>query len=236
MKEDKHWAKSFRKHALLTLGILIVLLVIGVAYPIIVHADSPFGWITSRLSWLPLLVWPQNTLTLTPEDAEIGDIVVRWRSGSQQAVLDLDEGHSGRFPHEYGENDFLPSFVVRVERRADTGGILIAKSFLMSSDPSRGTPLGPPCERVVRQLTPDEMGEVVACFAHPDTWGPRSPDTVGMDGARWVVETATPGNYHSNSQWSPKRGKLRDCGLLMLDLSRLEIHRDLFGVSASTII
>lgn len=50
------------------------------------------------------------------------------------------------------------------------------------------------------------------------------PNTIGLDGAQWVLEAVKNGNYKVVDRWSPEKGPIKNLGLiLVLDFARLKL-------------
>jgi hypothetical protein len=57
----------------------------------------------------------------------------------------------------------------------------------------------------------------------PSEPAPRS-DVVNLDGAQWILEASSHGDYHVIDRWSPRKGPLRELGLyLTRTLGRLDV-------------
>ena len=57
-----------------------------------------------------------------------------------------------------------------------------------------------------------------------DFWNLRTNnEDVGMDGAQWIIEGVSGGNYHLVERWSPEEGEVREIGMELLKLSGLKV-------------
>jgi hypothetical protein len=53
---------------------------------------------------------------------------------------------------------------------------------------------------------------------------PERSDVVNLDGAQWILEASSRGDYHVIDRWSPRKGPLLELGLyLALTLGRLDV-------------
>ena len=48
-------------------------------------------------------------------------------------------------------------------------------------------------------------------------------ESLGFDGAYWIVEGLSRGNYHIVERWSPKKGSIKEIGLHFLEISGLDV-------------
>jgi hypothetical protein len=54
---------------------------------------------------------------------------------------------------------------------------------------------------------------------------PTHGGTLGLDGARWIIEGVRDGTYHIVDRWSP-RGKARSLGVSFLDVAGFKVKED----------
>jgi hypothetical protein len=86
---------------------------------------------------------------------------------------------------------------------------------------------GDELRRITRQLTTREEIQVRRAIQRAGMWSPsRSPKSGGLDGAVWLLEGRHASRYQAISRWSPEEGKVREAGLLLLELSGLNIDAD----------
>jgi hypothetical protein len=80
-----------------------------------------------------------------------------------------------------------------------------------------------------RALTTTDVADLMARIQSTDFWKIPTAESmkgVGMDGAEWVLEGVSDGNYHVVTRWSPEKGSYRKlCLFFIHDLARLKIPR-----------
>ena len=54
---------------------------------------------------------------------------------------------------------------------------------------------------------------------------PSKKETLGLDGARWILEGLKKGRYHVVERWSPEGGKFREAAECLIGLSKLDIEK-----------
>lgn len=54
---------------------------------------------------------------------------------------------------------------------------------------------------------------------------PTKKETLGFDGAQWVIEGLQDGKYHLVDRWTPESGSIRKIGLFLLELSGLKVKK-----------
>ncbi len=75
-----------------------------------------------------------------------------------------------------------------------------------------------------RDLPQQEIDEFRRELANADFWTlPVWERVLGLDGAEWIIEGATPDEYHVVTRWSPQDGPVRAIGLMMLKFSGLAV-------------
>ena len=88
---------------------------------------------------------------------------------------------------------------------------------------------GHPVQNESRALTTTDVADLMARIQSTDFWKIPTAESmkgVGMDGAEWVLEGVSDGNYHVVTRWSPEKGSYRKlCLFFIHDLARLKIPR-----------
>jgi hypothetical protein len=81
----------------------------------------------------------------------------------------------------------------------------------------------------VKRMSSRETQWFLARIEELDYWDLSSEEaedanTIGLDGAQWILEATKGGNYKIVHRWSPEKGPIRVLGLMMLlDLSKLKL-------------
>ena len=115
---------------------------------------------------------------------------------------------------------FHPPIAVRLTVTQGTARILsVQLSGAGGYDP------GTVVHRAEHLLPPQEWNQVrdainVAHFWQMGAWEGKPG---GLDGAQWVIEGRAGAKYHVVDRWCPESGPVRELGLLLMRLARLEI-------------
>lgn len=111
---------------------------------------------------------------------------------------------------------FNPGISVRVEFDLDS-----AELFATKLDGAGGYAPGNVAQHVKRALLPEDWTKVQQALAESDFWNLQTNEqSLGLDGARWIVEVAEYDRDHVVDRWSG--GEVESIGRMLLDLSQLE--------------
>jgi len=120
---------------------------------------------------------------------------------------------------------FHPPFLVQVERRGEDRVLLVkALDSPWSASPD-GIHVGTLALTQRKALRPDAWDRLAA-MRREAFWGAPSSDPSaerGVDGAMWILEGRSWGEYHIVERWTPREGAFREMCLAMLDLSGLNL-------------
>lgn len=111
---------------------------------------------------------------------------------------------------------------VRIERR-ENGTYLTAVEL----DGAGGYAPGAVSRRIERLVDAEQARSFLRALEQAGVWaegGERR--TLGLDGARWIVEARDGARYRVHDQWSPDSGPVRDMGLAFLALAGLDVPQD----------
>jgi hypothetical protein len=117
---------------------------------------------------------------------------------------------------------FHPSFVFRLEVRADGTGTLVAKNTDGKGgyDPGRLT--------LSKTLTLDakRVRQFTSALGTLKFWDlpATDPSRSGHDGAQWILEGVKGGRYHVIDRWSPEDGSFRKLMLDLVSLSGVRVN------------
>jgi hypothetical protein len=136
-------------------------------------------------------------------------------------------GESALFPKPDGTRSVLrftwlrtfhEPVVVRLQERDDGRQHLVAKRLSGAGGYEPGTV----DETVERDLTAEESRALSALLAGLDlqSLAPSECGPPGLDGAVWLFETASNGDYRLYKRRSPGSGEIRELGLFLLRLTR----------------
>ncbi len=120
---------------------------------------------------------------------------------------------------------WLPSFhhpvIVRVETAPSGRARLLAVSLSGAGGYDPGTSEG----RIDRMLTAEETRRLDAMLARARLFQlpPKICDG-GADGAEWIFEGVDESGYHYLDRWSPRKGRPRKVGLLLLSLTGWQLE------------
>ncbi len=79
-------------------------------------------------------------------------------------------------------------------------------------------------DRTTRDLSAQNVDSLLAAFDTADFWHlPSWKTSMGADGAQWIVEARSRGQYHVVDRWSPKAGPFQDLANRFLSLARFQI-------------
>ncbi len=115
--------------------------------------------------------------------------------------------------------------VVRLDLASDGTGQLTTKV----SSGAGGYDPGHIVENKSRPVTREEAEKFLARVKQEQFWelpSRETPATVGCDGSQWIIEGVTGGKYHVIDRWTPRKGPVRDLGLVFLKLAQMKIPRD----------
>lgn len=115
---------------------------------------------------------------------------------------------------------WLPSFdhsvVVRVIGSPANGGRIEAKRLSGAG----GYEPGQVADHVDRRLTADEWQRVKSSIDKTQLFQePAETCDLGLDGSEWVIEAVDQDGYHFLKRWTPRKGPVREVGLLLLKLT-----------------
>ena len=121
---------------------------------------------------------------------------------------------------------FHHPIIVRVDIQTDGGATLTTKV----SDGAGGYEPGKLVENTSRPLTQRQTEQFVATIQRLQFWElhtHENPETVGCDGAQWIIEGMKDGKYHVVDRWTPAKGAVHDLGLaFVLGLAQMRIPKD----------
>ena len=84
-----------------------------------------------------------------------------------------------------------------------------------------------PAETAEGSLTEADWARLKKLVKQGGFWEmPGRYDQSGLDGLRWTIEGRNHKGYHSSECWSPSRGPFYKLGMLLVELSGLEIPHD----------
>lgn len=116
--------------------------------------------------------------------------------------------------------------IVRVDINPDGSAELITKV----SSGAGGYEPGKLIEDTSRPLTQQQADKFLATIQRLQLWKlptHETPETVGCDGAQWIIEAIKDGNYHVVDRWTPAKGAVHDLGLTFLfGLAQMQIAKD----------
>ena len=118
---------------------------------------------------------------------------------------------------------WIPSFHPAVSVRIEHKGAQTSMTAI-ELDGFGGYEAGRIAKRTSRLLSADEWASLTEIVTATDIWNlPTKPppgDTIGLDGAQWMIEITTGDKYHVVDRWSA--GELETLGRHMLKLSEHE--------------
>jgi hypothetical protein len=108
---------------------------------------------------------------------------------------------------------FHHPIVVRLEPKQDGTSLLTVKI----GSGAGGYPPGKLSESYTRMLTVQQTQRFLALLTQTDFWRLPNPvdDNPGEDGSQWLIEGVKGGKYHVVDRWSPKKGPVRELGMML---------------------
>lgn len=123
---------------------------------------------------------------------------------------------------------------IRIQRHTDgiptltakiTTGNSTARPGILRYDISQWVKLGELYYHSEHQLQDAEFETLADAFKAMDFWNlPTMEHRLVLDGATWLLEGITQGNYHLATRWSPEMGAYRDTALSMLAYAQIEVE------------
>ncbi len=121
---------------------------------------------------------------------------------------------------------FHHPIAIRLDIRPDG----IAEMTVRVTDGEGGYQPGNLIQNRTRPLTREQTQGFLARVERAKFWNlpaEETSDTVGVDGARWIIEGVKGGKYHVVDRWSPGKGPIRELGLLLaIGFADLKIPKD----------
>ena len=116
---------------------------------------------------------------------------------------------------------FHKPFLVQVDRQGDVTGLLVKALDSPWSAAPEGVHVG---SLTLNQRTPltTDAWDRLATMRRTAFWGKPSYDPAvetGHDGAMWILEARSWGDYHIVERWTPTEGAFRDMCIAMLELA-----------------
>ena len=111
---------------------------------------------------------------------------------------------------------------VRTMINKDGTGILYAKM----TDGDGGYDPGRISKNVEREINRDIVNKFLNVIEVENFWQlPSNKNVIGMDGAQWIVEGLSNGNYHLVDRFSPLKGHVKRIGLCFIKLSEFKVNK-----------
>lgn len=121
---------------------------------------------------------------------------------------------------------FHHPIAIRLDVKADGSSVLTTK--ITSGE--GGYESGVLTVNTSRNLTQEQTQNIVKKIEEALFWSMPILDdgnTIGVDGAEWIVEGVKNGKYHVVTRWSPESGAIRELGLAFIhDLAKLSIPKN----------
>jgi hypothetical protein len=160
------------------------------------------------------------------DDLEEGWYTAYWRAAEEPSLYLASRHSSSPYAHSI-RFTWLRSFdapiIVRIDTLSD-GRVMMTATKLAGAG---GYSAEAPSARNVRLLTAGEQQALEATLASTAIFGEAPVDNSygGLDGSRWIMEGASPGDYRYINRWSPSEDapanyqRMRQTGLFMLGLT-----------------
>ena len=159
---------------------------------------------------------------------------VQWYTNHLKALQEpslLQDASSGKQAYRFlWLRSFHNPIAVRVDVNANGTSLLTVKV----SNGQGGYEPGKLIKNSVIALSKDKTDSFLGHVDEVHFWNlpTREPktDTVGVDGAEWIIESIKDGTYKVVDRWSPEKGPVRTLGLMMLiDLAKLKLlYQDVY--------
>jgi len=170
--------------------------------------------------------FPKGTLS---SNARSDLFLAKWYSAQLKA---LDEPS---FP-ELAKNSSLQAYrftwlrtfhhpvAIRVEMKVDGTAVLSLKV----ASGAGGYEPGKLIQNTSRQLTRDEATKFLDKVEEANWWSLRAyeedpPNVYHLDGSHWIIEGIKDGDYHVVDRWSPRKGSVRELGLIALEFAQMNV-------------
>jgi hypothetical protein len=110
---------------------------------------------------------------------------------------------------------------IRLEIKPDGSGIIFAKKTYGAG----GYEVGRIKKNKKKKITKEKIDEFLKLIEEKNFWDlPSTDDSLGIDGALWMIEGLYDQKYHLVERWSPKTSAVREIGLFLLDLNGLKVR------------
>jgi hypothetical protein len=189
---------------------------------------------------LPLVLYALTTLLAQEpyfpkgvlEDNAQGDLFrSQWYSNHLKALeepslFQMAKGSSAESYRFVWLRTFDHPVIVRVDIETDRNGEITTKL----SSGAGGYEPGKLIENTTRPLTQRQTEKFLATIQRLQFWElptHDTPNTVGCDGAQWIIEGIKDGKYHVVDRWTPGKGAVHDLGLsFVFGLAQMKIPKD----------
>jgi hypothetical protein len=189
---------------------------------------------------LPLLLYALTTLLAQEpyfpkgvlEDNAQGDLFrSQWYSKHLKALeepslFQMAKGSSAESYRFVWLRTFDHPVIVRVDIKTDRNGEITTKL----SSGAGGYEPGKLIENTTRPLTQRQTEKFLVTIQRLQFWElptHDTPNTVGCDGAQWIIEGIKGGKYHVVDRWTPGKGAVHDLGLsFVFGLAQMKIPKD----------
>ena len=109
---------------------------------------------------------------------------------------------------------------IRVEIHDQNNAIIYTKE----TDRKGGPDPGKIKIDAIKRISTNSVIQLKKKFTYFKFWSLSvTEDSFGLDGAQWIVEGLSRGNYHIVERWSPKKGSIKEIGLHFLEISGLDV-------------
>ncbi len=109
---------------------------------------------------------------------------------------------------------------IRLEIQKDGTGLL----FVKMTSGAGGYEPGKIKKSYNKKIDKEGVSKFLELLINEGFWElPCRDDSMGLDGAQWIIEALSEGRYHLVDRWTPEEGSVRKIGLYLLKLSKLRI-------------
>jgi hypothetical protein len=164
-----------------------------------------------------------------PDDVKLNFPTAKWyldqlATPQESSLPELKQDPSVQGYRFVWQRSFHRPVMVRVLIHPDGSAILVAK---MGAREEGHKPSDLPATQT-RLLPADRVSKLISKIQSLKYWTlpEDDPNPPGLDGSKWVIEGVDHGKYRVVNRWSPKKGPVRELGLLFLRLSQLNLRNE----------
>jgi len=167
--------------------------------------------------YFPRQIWGNDT---SPKNFHAESYGRHLAAMGEKSLLDERDGAAEVYRFLWLRTFDHPLFV-RLENRRNE-----IKLFTAELDGAGGYRPGNVLRSDEFSVSEDDFCDFLLLLEKADYWNtPVEDDSLGNDGAQWILEGVRQGRYHVVDRWTPRTGEYREACLFLLKLSGIDMDR-----------